>query len=239
MVARRNGRNPQSSIAPSADGAILGKAEGRRPHPVSGWRMAALCRTVPDHEPPTILNVGAGIPDGPGRNAPWTRQGCRVLRNGYAFAPIHRSTAPGTARRHTQVPPYEWDGSLFGVRGKRESRRPPPREGWGRRLSALPGVAPSADGPSADGAFGRFRDFARCDGRPEALPLDSAILGCTPSVGKSGRRGILRQAKVWVRSHTGCMARNRTAGMAHKARRAPQTHGRWAAPQEKNRVKLL
>ena len=136
--------------------------------------------------------------------------------------------------RDTQVPPYEWDGSLFVVWGKREGRRPPPAMGWGRRLSALPGVA-----PSADGAFGRFRDFARCDGRPEALPLDSAILGCTPSVGKSGRRGILRQAKVWVRSHTGCMARNRTAGMAQKARRAPQTHGRWAAPQEKNRVKLL
>ena len=86
------------------------------------------------YAPPTILNVGAGIPDGPGWSVPWTRQGCRVLRNSYAFAPVRRSTTPGTARRHTQVPPYEWDGSLFGVRGKRESRRPPPREGWGRRL---------------------------------------------------------------------------------------------------------
>ena len=80
------------------------------------------------YAPPTILNVGAGIPDGPGWSVPWTRQGCRVLRNSYAFAPVRRSTTPGTARRHTQVPPYEWDGSLFGVRGKRESRRPPPRQ---------------------------------------------------------------------------------------------------------------
>ena len=56
-----------------------------------------------------------------------------------------------------------------------------------------------------------------------------SALGCPPSVGKSGRRGIFRQGKVWVRSHTGCMARNRTAAMAEKARRAPQTHGRWVA----------
>ena len=166
-------------------------------------------------------------------------------------APTSRMVDGAYQRRDTQVPPYEWDGSLFVVWGKREGRRPPPAMGWGRRLSALPGVA-----PSADGAFGRFREFAPCAargfrplrragyfapcaGRPEALPLDSAILGCTPSVGKSGRRGILRQAKVWVRSHTDVWQRNRTAGMAQKARRAPQTHGRWAAPQEKNRVKLL
>ena len=60
-----------------------------------------------------------------------------------------------------------------------------------------------------------------------------------PSVGKSGRRGILRQAKVWLRWHTGFMPRSHTAGMAQKARRAPQTHGRWVALTEKNRVKLF
>ena len=188
MVARRNGRNPQSSIAPSADGAILGKAEGRRPHPVSGWRMAALCRTVPDHEPPTTLNVGAGIPDGPGRNAPWTRQGCRVLRTGYAFATMRRSTLPGTARRHTQVPPYEYGGISGGLgvcvsspccRWMAPAVHPtgPAAGAMGPSWTA-PGVAPSADG--ALGRWGVSRrarrgNFARCDRRPEALPLVSAI----------------------------------------------------------------
>ena len=33
---------PQRPKAPSADGAIPGAAEGRRPHPVSGWRTAAF-----------------------------------------------------------------------------------------------------------------------------------------------------------------------------------------------------
>ena len=124
-----------------------------------------------------------------------------------------------------------------------------PLTGWGRRPSALPGIAPSADGAWNARVFRPLRragiscrarrgSFARCDGRPKALPLETTILGCPPSVGKSGRRGILRQAKVWLRRHTGCMARSHTAGMAEKARRAPQTHGRWAAPQEKNRAKL-
>ena len=150
-------------------------------------------------------------------------------------APTSRLVDGAYQRRDTQVPPYEWDGSLFVVRGKREGRRPPPREGWGRRPCGIR----RGDCAICGWRFGTMGEFAPCAGRPEALPLDSAILGCTPSVGKSGRRGILRQAKAWIRSHTGCMARNRTAGMAQKARRAPQTHGRWAAPQEKNRVKFL
>ena len=64
-------------------------------------------------------------------------------------------------------------------------------------------------------------------------------LGCTPLVGKSGRRGILRQAKVWLRRHTGCMTRRHTAGMAEKARRAPQTHGWWAALTRKKSSKTF
>ena len=88
--------------------------------------------------------------------------------------------------------------------------------------------------PAAAGGY-----FALCEARPNALPLETAILRCPPLVGKSGRRGIFRQSKVWVRSHTGCMARNRTAAMAEKARRAPQTHGWRVALSEKNRVKLL
>ena len=104
--------------------------------------------------------------------------------------------------------------------------------------------------------FGTIRDFAPCAARvfrwlrpagisPAAAadrrrcPLDPAILGYPPFVGKRGRRGIFRQAKVRLCSHTGCMARSHTAGMAEKARRAPQTHGRWVALTRKNRVKLL
>ena len=83
--ARRNGRNPPA------------KGHGPRRRPCGGGRRG----------PSIPLGVGAGIPDGPGWNAPWTRQGCRVLRNGYGFAPVRRLTLPGTARRHTQVPPYK------------------------------------------------------------------------------------------------------------------------------------
>ena len=52
-------------------------------------------------------------------------------------------------------------------------------------------------------------------------------------VGKSGRREILRWGKVWLRRHTGCMARSRSAAPAQKIQRAPQTHGRRDAPQKK------
>ena len=86
-------RHPQMAQPPAK-----GHGPRRRP-PTGGGRRGPF---IP-------LGVGAGIPDGPGRNAPWTRQGCRVLRNGYAFAPMRRSTSPGTARRHTQVPPYILD----------------------------------------------------------------------------------------------------------------------------------
>ena len=91
---------------------------------MTGWWTAAFLRypvPLPNalgrnrNPPPTAAHrttvhpttVGAGIPDGPGRTAPWTRQGCRVLRNGYEFAPMRWPAPPGTARRHTQVPPYE------------------------------------------------------------------------------------------------------------------------------------
>ena len=96
------------------------------------------------------------------------------------------------------------------------------------------GVAPVATGAWDDRAF---RPLRRATG---ALPLDPAILGCPPFVGKSGRRGILRQAKVWLCSHTGCMARSHTAGMAEKARRAPADTRTVGGPhKKKNRVKLL
>ena len=187
-------------------------------------RRAGACPRRRD-APANIQIVGAGILDGPGWGALWARQGCRALR---------------------------W--------GVQKGRRPPPADGVGtaalrhtpRRLRHLR-MAPWTIGDFAPCAARVFRwlrpagispvatggSFAPCAGRPGALPQDSAILGCPPPVGKSDRRGIFRQSKVWVRSHTGCMARNRTAAMAEKARRAPQTHGWRVALSEKNRVKLL
>ncbi len=41
--------------------------------------------------------------------------------------------------------------------------------------------------------------------------------------GKSTRRGMFRQGKMWMRRHTGCMASSRSAALAEQARRGPQT----------------
>ena len=139
-----------------------------------------------------------------------------------AFAPVRGWTVPGAAL----------------VDGPRR----PPRRGGGADHGPWPGIA-----PSADGALGRLGCFARCGGRefrwlrPATRGAASGHrdLGCPPPVGKSGRRGILRQAKVWLRRHTGCMARSHTAGMAEKARRAPQTHGWWAALTRKKSSKTF
>ena len=106
------------------------------------------------YAPSAILNVGAGILDGPGRNAPWTRQGCRVLRNGSAFAPMRRSrnlVRRGGTRR---CRPTNMDGLPCFVYGagtssnmvRHKAAVHHPLTGWGRRPSASPGGAPSADG---------------------------------------------------------------------------------------------
>ena len=103
--SQRNTRAAHGAKSPIVQSAIR---RWRNPRPMAMAPVAAPCgggRQGPFISP----SVGAGIHDGPGRNAPWTRQGCRVLRNGYAFAPMRRSTSPGTARRHTQVPPYILD----------------------------------------------------------------------------------------------------------------------------------
>ena len=72
----------------------------------------------------------------------------------------------------------------------------------------------------------------RCYSR--GVAPNPAILGGTAVVGKSGRREILGRGKVWLRRHTGCMARSRSAAPAQKIRRAPQTHGRRDALQKKS-----
>ena len=118
---------------------------------------------------------------------------------------------------------------------QQEGRRPTPAIGWGRRPCGIRRGDCAICGWRV-GTIGVFRPLRRAT-RGAASGLRD--LGCPPPVGKSGRRGIFRQSKVRVRSHTGCMARNRTAAMAEKARRAPQTHGRWVALTRKKSSKFF
>ena len=55
-----------------------------------------------------------------------------------------------------------------------------PLTGWERRPSALPGIA-----PSADGALGRWGSFARCGGR-----VFRAVRGAGVSPATTGDRGL-------------------------------------------------
>ena len=199
----------------------------------------------------------------------------------YVFALIRRSRLPDTARRHTQVPPYDHrrtahmdrragpvcpaagthhrtsesqgpasltaqDGCDAGASGMPRptvgsTRRPlsATRHGvgtaalrltpWGLRhlrmaLWDAGGVSPAAAGGCFAPCAARvFRPLRRAT-KGSASGLRD--LGCSLPVGKSGRREIFRQDKVRVRSHTVCMARNRSAVLAEKIRRAPQAHGR-------------
>ena len=188
-----------------------------------------------------MLDVGAGIPDGmcPGRVK--DAASYETVAHSPLYAGQRHPVRHGGTHRCRLTNMNRLLRVICGVGMSSDTVRHKaavlhPLTGWGRRPSALPGIAPSADGAWNAGVFRPLRragisrrarrgSFARCDGRPKALPLETA-------------RGILRQAKVWLRRHTGCMARSHTAGTAEKARRAPQTHGRWAAPQEKNRAKL-
>ena len=83
------------------------------------------------------------------------------------------------------------------------------------------------------------RVFRAVRGATKGSAFGNRDLGCSPSVGKSGRREIFRQDKMRVRSHTVCMARNRSAVLAEKIRRAPQTHGRWTALTRKKSSKTF
>ena len=90
-------------------------------------------------------------------------------------------TAPDGMRfgRVRDAAPY--DGAY-----KKAAVRHPHRGGDGGLRAYALGIAPSADGAMDDREFRAVRgagvslaaasgSFARCDGRPEALPLDSAI----------------------------------------------------------------
>ena len=159
-------------------------------------------------------------------------------------APTFRM-ADGAYRRHTQVPPYEHGrtaphGSGAGMSSKPVRHKAAvhhPLTGWRRRPSALPGIAPSADGawnaggvsPAATGgcfAPRTAREFRPLRRATKGSAFGNRDLGNAPPVGKRCRRGILCQSKAQLRRHTGCMARSWTAVMAQKDRRHPQTH-RW------------
>ena len=216
---RASGRPAHGAKSPIVQSAIR---RWRNPRPKAMDPAATPCgggRWGPSFP----LGVGAGIPDGPGWNAPWTRQGCRVPRTGYAFAPVQRLTLPGTARRHTQVPPYE--------RGQTAPLR------WGRvRYQTRYDIRPPSTTRDGVGtaAFGFAGGSAICGWRFRTLRVfatkGSAFgnrdLGNAPPVGKRCRRGILCQSKAQFRRHTGCMARSWAAAMAQKARRHPKTHRR-------------
>ena len=151
------------------------------------------------------------------------RQGCRPLRSGWLMVRTGGGTHRCRPTNTTDCPAW------FGGR----VRRP-----WGLR----PGGSARCGGRFGTGISRRARCgcFAGC-GQQVFRPLRRATggaapwtrdLGNAPPVGKRCRQGILRQSKVQLCSHTGCMARSCTAAMAQKARRHPQTH-RWQVATQK------
>ncbi len=167
----RNSRPPQRAKSPIVQSAIR---RWRNPRPKAMAPAATPCgggRWGPSFP----LGVGAGIPDGPGWNAPWTRQECRVPRNGYTFAPVRRSTLPGTARRHTQVPPYE--------RGRTAPLR------WGRvRYQTRYDIRPPSTTRDGVGtaAFGFAGGSAICGWRFRTLRVFHAVRGAGISPAAAG-----------------------------------------------------
>ena len=158
-------------------------------------------------------------------------------------APTFRMADGAYRRRHTQVPPYEYDGlprmvrragtSSDTVRHKAAVHHPV--RGGERRPSALPGTA-----PSADGALGTMGDFAPCAARvfrwlrpagiSPAATGDQRLCLCTPR--------FRQRAAGWQEVSARNFASEQGAAMAQKARRHPQTHRWQVATQKKNRVKL-
>ena len=141
---------------------------------------------------PTTIGVGAGIPDGPGWGAVWARQGCRALRQCCA-APHHARC--GTFQSAASAVTTLLHVSLFHLT-LTKGRRPPPADGVGTAALGLtprrlrhPQMALWDDRgfrPLRRAGFRAVRGagvslaaasgyFARCDGRPEALPLDPTI----------------------------------------------------------------
>ena len=109
----------------------------------------------------------------------------------------------------------------------------PPRRGGGGNHGQWPGIAPSADGAGNDWGISRRarRDQRLCLGKPRFGLFAVRWQEWSARDFSSGQDA---GSQPYV-----CMARNRSAVLAEKIRRAPQTHGRWTALTRKNRVKLL
>ena len=119
-------------------------------------------------------------------------------------------------------------------------RRPPRRSG-GADHGPWPGIAPSADG--ALGRWGVSRRarrgyFARCGGRPEALPLDSAIWATRCRLARGVGEEFCVRAR---RSFAAILDVWQEAGPQLWRKRPGDTrrHTGGKLPHRKNRVKLL
>ena len=139
---------------------------GRIPEPSTGlgvpWRVGRRCR----HTPPTAFNVGAGIPDGPGRQC-------------YAGASRMPRPTDGWYKKGRRPPPADGVGTAalrHTPRGLRHLRMALWNAGVFRPLRRA-GVSRRA----------RRGSFARCDGRV-VRPVRGATRGSA-----SGRRDFLKK----------------------------------------------
>ncbi len=156
---------PLSSPTPSADGAISGAfsdgpmAPAAAPVGVDGGGHLFFLA-----QGPASLTAPDGIRSGRVKDAVSYQLGTHSPRHG-----DHRFPNP-----HGRTAPYGLRGGYVIGRGTRHKAAVHhPLTGCGRRPSALPGIAPSADG--ASGRWGISRRarrgcFARCDGRPGLCP---------------------------------------------------------------------
>ena len=109
----------------------------------------------------------------------------------------------------------------------------PPRRGGGGNHGQWPGIAPSADGAGND------RRISRRARRNQRLCLWKPRFGLFAVRWQEWSARDFSSGQDAGSQPYVCMARNRSAVLAEKIRRAPQTHGRWTALTRKNRVKLL
>ena len=147
---------------------------------------------------------------------------------------------PTCIRAPVRIRPNEADN---GTRYCKKAAVHHPRGGWGRRPCGIR----RGDCAICGWRFGTMGDFAPCAAR-EFRPLRRATrvaasglrdLGCSPPVGKSGRRGILRQGKVWLLAILDVWQE----AAPPPWRKRPGEHRRHTGggqpSQEKNRVKLF
>ena len=139
----------------------LRRPHGPHRHPCGGGRRGHLFRLA---QGPASLTAPDGIRSGRVKDAVSYQLGTHSPRHG-----DHRFPNP-----HGRTAPYGLRGGYVIGRGTRHKAAVHhPLTGCGRRPSALPGIAPSADGASGRWSISRRarrRCFARCDGRPGLCP---------------------------------------------------------------------